>query len=51
MRLEIWHKKSASLESDVFAQRYVLVEVHATIGLARNNNDDRLTAFDPGQPG
>ena len=32
-RLEIWHKIAASLQNDVFAQRYALVVVHATIGV------------------
>ena len=37
MRLEIWHKISLSADCDVFAQRYTLVVVHATIGLDWNN--------------
>jgi len=32
MRLEIWHKIGLSGETDVFAERYALVVVHATIG-------------------
>ena len=42
MRLEIWRKISASLETDVFAQRYALVAVHATTGLALLNDRTRF---------
>ena len=38
MRLEIWHKIGHSaLQTDVFAQCYALIVVHATIGLVSQN--------------
>ena len=38
MRLEIG-AKSVSLETEVFAQRYTLIVVDATVGLATHHND------------
>jgi len=41
MRLEIWHKIAAFLESDVFAQCYALV-VHAAVGLVKYLHSDNV---------
>jgi len=43
----------SSVEADVYIWRYALLVVHARKEdvYNNNNNNDRLTAFDPGQPG
>ena len=38
MRLEIW-RKITSLQTDVVAQRYTLVAVHAAIGLVSSSTE------------
>jgi len=42
MRLEIWHKIAAFLESDVFAQCYALL-VHAAVGLVKYLHSDNVS--------